>query len=476
MPAINGQLIIDDGSIQTPYYPAPVKNLQVQALMKGVGTDLASMVIDVKKLSFLFEDHPFDVQLKLANFNDIQYEVAAKGEVNIGNIYKVFAQKGLDVSGHLHTNFALKGKQSDALEGRYHLLQQEGVIGIDSLRTTIDLLPLPILVDKATLRFKQEKMWMDECRIRYGNSDLQAKGYLQQAVEYVLNGGDLKGRLKVTGKRVDVDELMYFGVQDTTNQITNTTSTTTGVVVLPKKVTFQMKAEIEAMRIKGLDLNSVTGQAKLEKGKLSFSKTGFSVAGARVDMDGNYQANGPNKAQFEYHIKADSFDIKRAYTEIKLFREMASSAASVKGMMGLDYRIKGVLDSNMMPILPSLSGGGSVLLSGIQFKNFKLLNSISKKTGRDSLSNPSVKQITIKSTLEKNVFHLERFKIKIFGFRLRCEGESTLDGLLRLKMRLGLPPLGIIGIPMRVTGTHENPQIKLGRGDEAALPETEWED
>lgn len=78
--------------------------------------------------------------------------------------------------------------------------------------------------------------------------------------------------------------------------------------------------------------------------------------------------------------------------------------------------------------------------------------------------------------MRNNVFHLERFKIKIFGFRLRCEGESTLDGLLRLKMRLGLPPLGIIGIPMRVTGTHENPQIKLGRGDEAALPETEWED
>ncbi len=30
-------------------------------------------------------------------------------------------------------------------------------------------------------------------------------------------------------------------------------------------------------------------------------------------------------------------------------------------------------------------------------------------------------------------------------------------------MRLGLPPLGIIGIPIMVTGTQDDPKIKLGR-------------
>jgi AsmA protein len=30
-------------------------------------------------------------------------------------------------------------------------------------------------------------------------------------------------------------------------------------------------------------------------------------------------------------------------------------------------------------------------------------------------------------------------------------------------MRLGLPPLGIIGIPLAETGTQENPKVKLGK-------------
>jgi len=41
-------------------------------------------------------------------------------------------------------------------------------------------------------------------------------------------------------------------------------------------------------------------------------------------------------------------------------------------------------------------------------------------------------------------------------------------------MRLGLPPLGIIGIPMNVTGTQDNPKIRLGKGDNDALEETEY--
>ncbi len=56
------------------------------------------------------------------------------------------------------------------------------------------------------------------------------------------------------------------------------------------------------------------------------------------------------------------------------------------------------------------------------------------------------------------------------------EGQTSFDGKLRLRMRLGLPPLGIIGIPMNVSGTQENPRIKLGRGNQEELEETEYEE
>jgi AsmA protein len=56
--------------------------------------------------------------------------------------------------------------------------------------------------------------------------------------------------------------------------------------------------------------------------------------------------------------------------------------------------------------------------------------------------------------------------MRVFGFRPRFEGEASLDGRLNIRFRLGLPPLGIIGIPITITGTMDNPKINMRRSRE----------
>jgi AsmA protein len=64
--------------------------------------------------------------------------------------------------------------------------------------------------------------------------------------------------------------------------------------------------------------------------------------------------------------------------------------------------------------------------------------------------------------------------MKVSAFRLRMEGQASLDGRLNFQFRVGLPPFGLIGIPVKVTGTQENPKVRAGhtkKGDQ--LDETE---
>jgi len=62
--------------------------------------------------------------------------------------------------------------------------------------------------------------------------------------------------------------------------------------------------------------------------------------------------------------------------------------------------------------------------------------------------------------------------MRVFGFRPRFEGQVSFDGKLNLKGRIGLPPLGIFGIPFSVTGTQSNPVVKLKRAGDGKLEET----
>ena len=103
---------------------------------------------------------------------------------------------------------------------------------------------------------------------------------------------------------------------------------------------------------------------------------------------------------------------------------------------------------------------------------------VSKKTEKEGLANPDMTKVDIKTTIKNNIITIEPFKFKAAGFRVKIAGESSFDGNLNLKMRLGLPPLGIFGIPVRVTGTGTMPRIRFskGSGEDENIPETEYSD
>jgi AsmA protein len=99
---------------------------------------------------------------------------------------------------------------------------------------------------------------------------------------------------------------------------------------------------------------------------------------------------------------------------------------------------------------------------------FGLFNAIGRETGKDSLGgNSDVSKVLLKTHIANNIITLEKTKIHVSGFRLRIEGQTSFSKELNLKFRLGLPPLGVIGIPMTVTGTEDKPKVQVRKGKDA---------
>jgi AsmA protein len=180
-------------------------------------------------------------------------------------------------------------------------------------------------------------------------------------------------------------------------------------------------------------------------------------------MTASYASLNERRAIFDYHITASEFDIQKAYKEIKLFREMATAAGKASGTVSLDYQLSGTLNDSMYPILPSLKGGGVLSLKKIKVKGLKLFSAISEKTGKEGIQNPDLSKVDIKTKINRNIITIERFKLRVAGFRPRFEGQVSFDGRLNLKGRLGLPPFGIFGIPLSITGTQTKPIVRLHR-------------
>jgi AsmA protein len=466
-PESNVSVQLKDGYIKTGYYPTPITNLQVDADIfnqKGTTKDLH---INIKPISLNFEGQPFTISSNLKNFDDLSYRVTSKGVLNIGKLYQLFAIKGYDVKGLIATDISLQGSQADALAGRYQLLHNKGTLKLLYIKFTSPTFPKPFLIKSGNFHFKDDKLMADEIQLNYGRTNATLNGQLSNIINYALHENTpLEGKLTLYTPHLYTNELMAFADKDTIKKKTTKVqqSGSTGVLIIPNNLNLQLNANASSITYNDIELKNFQSTTTLQNGTFNINNASFNLIDAAVKMNASYSSISAAKAKFNYHIEANDVDIQKAYKQIKFFREMVTVAGKAQGVVSLDYTLSGMLNDSMYPIMPTLKGKGVLSVKKAKIYGLKLFSAISKQTGKEKVNNPDISKVDIKTTIANNIMTIERFKLRVAGFRPRFEGQVSLDGKLNLKARLGLPPFGILGIPLSITGTQEKPIVKLRRG------------
>lgn len=467
-PKTNGYLNLKNGWLKTKYYPNPIQNINIVANIINTDGTFKSLGVKLDPFRFDFEGNPVFVNADLQNFEDVLYKVRAKGVLNVGRIYRVFAKKGFDVSGLIMADLSLNGRQSYATTGQYSKLDNKGNLILKNIKATTEFLPKSFFIKEGNFRFENEKMWFSKFFATYGKSDFSLNGYLLNTINYFIERkGTLHGKFNLNSNYVLIDEFMALKNGDNSRKsieveyakVENPKSS--GVVIIPKNLDVSLQTNIRKVEFKGLALNHVKGQASVEKGQVYLKNTSFDIIGSKMNIDARYQDESPLTANYDVALKVLDFDVQRAYKEIDMVREMATAAKNVKGIVSVDYKLKGDFDRNMKPIYPSLEGGGIVNLRDVEVKNLKMLSAVGDNIGAKAFNNPDMKGVNIETHIKNNLIHVDKFTFRVSILRPSISGTTSFNGLLDLRVRIGILPGGLIGFPIVVTGTHENPKIKI---------------
>lgn len=467
-PVTKGKVLLRKGFLKTAFYPNAISDVNFDVNALNTDGKYQSTSISIKPASFLFEGKPFSLDAAFTNLDDVAYDVKAKGAIDVGRIYKVFSQKGLDVTGFIKADLHLKGKQSYATTGQYGKLDNRGTLLIRNIKATSDQFPKPFLINEGNFTFLREKMNFDKFLANYGQSDFSINGHLNNVINYFFEkNATLHGSFNVSSDYINVNEFMALKpaekplTDDSVKSAEAKNPTTSGVVLLPTNLDVSLAANAKKVTYDKLNLEGLKGIVGIANGKLSLKQTAFELIGCKVNVDAVYDDVSPVKAGFDIRLRARNFDVQRAYKEIELFRNLVTAAEKAEGIISIDYRLNGALDGNMSPVYPSLLGEGTISISKVKISGLKMFSVISSKTGSDGINDPDLTRVDIKTSIKDNVIYVHRTRMGVALFRLRFEGKTNFDGQLNLRMRLGLPPFGIIGVPFTITGTQDNPKIKI---------------
>ncbi len=467
-PKTIGGISLRNGWLKTKYYPNPITNITFVANMLNKAGTYQDLIVAVAPASFVFEGNPVYVNATLSDFNDLAYNAKIKGELNVGRIYQVFSQKDLDLTGYAKADLSLKGKQSYATTGQYDKLDNKGTLLLKNIKATSELFPKAFFIKQGNFRFQNEKMWFERFNATYGKSDFDINGYLLNTINYFLESkGTLSGNFNLKSKLINVDEFMALKEGENKDRKIEVQYAKedhpkmSGVVIIPKNLNVSLNANAEKIEYNKLVFNKLNGKIGIKREGFYLENITFSIIDCILGVTALYKDESPTAAHFDAHFTAKDFDVQRAYKEIPMFHDMVTAAEKAHGIISVDYKVKGDLNGNMGPIYESMQGGGTINLRDVKIKGLKLFDGISSKTGQNGLNNPDMKGIEINSTIDKNLITVEPFTFSVAGFRPTIKGTTSFDGLLDLRMRLGLPLFGIIGFPIVITGTHEAPKIKI---------------
>lgn len=466
LPQTKADFSLTGGRILTPHYPEPITDLScIVSVANSAGT-FKDFNISISPVSFTFAGNPFLLKADLANLDDIQYELQSQGRLDLGKLYQVFGVKGVDLEGFLNTDLNLKGLQSDAAAGRISQLNNSGKIEIEKIQVRSELLPEAFKLQKGVLDFNQDKLEFQDFLLEYAGNQFSVSGYLTNYLGYLTTASEvLSGNMAIKTSYIDLEDFMFFG-EESPGRV-DTLGKVSGVIVPPSNLNLKLSASADSIRFGEYAISDFNGSLSTSPGLIRLDQTTFGLVGAQVLMKGSYQAQTPYTAYFDYQIEAQDFDIQRAYQEIPIFREMVTFAEYAEGKAALEYQLSGRLDANMYPVFPSIKGQGILGLKAIKLNGFKLMNTMAEKTENEQLKDPELNDIEIQTTIANNLITIPKTRMKIAGFRPRMEGQVSLDGDLNIGVRLGLPPLGIIGIPVKITGNAEDFQMKVGKSTKA---------
>ena len=476
-PRSQGALTLSDGYVKTSF-PEPFKDIQLDMrLQNGDGT-LSGTSLDFGRLSFNFVDNPFEMTASFDNFKTPRIDLKAKGSMDLTSLSEIYPFPGFSADGFVRLDASIKGglvrAKAEGETDHWEFQEQSGTLFLEGNTINSKYLPRPLKIISGDFTFQLGRLDFRNFLLLYDTNYSEINGYFKNYLPYLLlPDGILAGEFTFASKRIDVDKLLPThapappGSPDTlavaVADTANVREQVAGVIQVPPRINFQLTMAVDTLRYFDLEVHEVSGELTIAEAGLLLKKGGFQLVGGQAALEGYYNPVRADEALFSFRIRAENLDIQRAYNEIELFRNLVPAAEKAHGLVGFDYELSGVLDGKMYPVLPSLEGSGTVNARDIAFKGYRLFGTVSRQTSIGALNDPKLKEIAFKSTIDSNLIDIERFKFKVPPFRLRMEGQTSLDGKLNLQMRVGLPPFGIIGIPVRITGEGGEMDVKLGR-------------
>ena len=478
MPNFSFGLKVDEGEIQYPDLPLPIKDINIDFAFKNIEPSLEKLNIHLKKFNLNAAGNPFSFTTNTTvNLNDsfelksLYTDTYFSSLVDFEKLTQSYPLEGMKLKGVFEGDFKAKGSYdfADKIPDIASSLKMNNVY----LNMIND--PISYQINEAHLIIDSDKIKLEKFNSMIGKSDVAIEGEIEDYLAYGLGIDDaiLAGRFNLNSAVFDLNEWM---TEDTEEVVDSSSEEPLSVVSLPKDIDFVFNSSIKKLDYSTMPIDNFTGKLSIKKGMLFMDKLSFGMLSGKFFSSGIYDPRDTLAPKYEMNMDIQNLKFRDAYAAFNSVKALVPSADKMEGDFSSKMKFNGVLDTTMFPVYEKLNGSGDVNITECSVKDLNLTKAISKVTKSDKFNNEiTVKDQNIDFKIINGVVEFSPFSFKVAQQDVDFSGSQAIAGDINYKLTTNAPKtmgsdiLGKIAstdnlkVNIGVKGTFDNPKpIILG--------------
>jgi hypothetical protein len=476
MPAIKANMSMMDGYVKTEDFPSAIENLNFNAVVNNETGKMQDGRLNISNFNMTMDGEPFEAVAYVENFDDINYDVKLKGIIDLTKMTKIYPLEDMTLAGRINADIQTKGKMSDVEAERYDRLPTSGTMKISDLVYSSKDMPQGLRITTADMEFNPRNMQINNYQGFLGKSDIALDGAVSNYIGYLFKDHTLKGNMNLRSTRFNVNEWMTDDGEVKEDEPME-------VLEIPRNIDFTLSSNINEVVYDNMTMSNLTGNVIVRNGTVALDKVNFNTLGGAIAMSGLYDSRDLVAPKFDFDMNINQVAISEAYKTFNTIRAMAPVAEKMTGNFSSDFRLAGILDQGMKPVMNTLSGGGLIKIAEASVRNLEVLSKISSMVRVNIPSDLQLRDIALKAQVMDGRAHFEPFDINVAGNKLTIGGSNGLDGSLDYRSVLAVPAgaageavnnaiAGLLGaapaegaqtinLDFKVAGTYASPQVSL---------------
>ncbi len=441
IPTIDADMTLKNGYVKSLAYPIPIQNLEVAARAKNSTGKMEDMRVDLEKITMQVEGKPFSISGHTEGIENLVYDLMIKGELDLATITKIVPLEDMTVTGLIKADIETKGSTAALDAEKYDELPTSGDLSVQNLVFTSKDMPQGMKITNAKVSFTPQQMILDSFQGFLGKSDIALTGGLSNYIAYALAMAGfqegkpvLRGNMTLKSNQFNVDEWMSETDDPTTVE------DETGVVEVPKDIDFAFNATIEKVLYDNMELKNMRGLVRVKDGEVRMDNLTFDAVGGKFRTSGLYSSKDLARPVFSFDLDIIEANIGEAFKTFSTAKAFAPLAESLDGKFSLNnFNVTGLLKSDMMPDMATLSGGGIMKIVDAMMKDNPSINKLADVANMPKLKDTRFKNLIMQTKIEDGKMKIQPFDLDFAGYKSTIGGTTALDGGIDFHLKVDVP-------------------------------------